>query len=47
VARETGAKTAVLDPIEGLTSAAQKHGASYFTVMRSNLAHLRAALGCS
>jgi zinc transport system substrate-binding protein len=46
VARETGAKTAVLDPIEGLTSAARKHGASYFTVMRSNLAHLRAALGC-
>jgi len=47
VARETGARTAVLDPIEGLTSAAQKNGASYFTVMRSNLAHLRAALGCS
>jgi zinc transport system substrate-binding protein len=46
VARETGAKTAVLDPIEGLTSAAQQHGASYFTVMRSNLANLRKALGC-
>lgn len=46
VARETGAKTAVLDPIEGLTSAAQKHDASYFTVMRSNLTNLRRALGC-
>jgi zinc transport system substrate-binding protein len=46
VARETGAKTAVLDPIEGLTSAAQQHDASYFTVMRSNLANLRKALGC-
>ena len=46
VARETGARTAVLDPIEGLTSSAQRHGASYFTVMRSNLANLRVALGC-
>jgi zinc transport system substrate-binding protein len=46
VARETGTRAAVLDPIEGLTSSAQKRGESYFTVMRSNLAHLRAALGC-
>jgi len=46
VARETGTRAAVLDPIEGLTSTEQKLGESYFTVMRSNLAHLRAALGC-
>jgi zinc transport system substrate-binding protein len=46
VANETGAKTAVLNPIEGLTPDEAKAGANYFTVMRSNLAHLRAALGC-
>jgi zinc transport system substrate-binding protein len=46
VARETGARTAVLDPIEGLTPAERKRGASYFSVMRSNLANLRRALGC-
>ena len=46
VARETGARTAVLDPIEGLTPAEEKRGASYFSVMRSNLANLRRALGC-
>jgi zinc transport system substrate-binding protein len=46
VARETGAHTAVLDPIEGLTPAEAKRGADYFSVMRSNLASLRKALGC-
>jgi len=46
VARETGAKTAVLNPIEGLTPAEQRRGENYFTVMRSNLANLRVALGC-
>jgi zinc transport system substrate-binding protein len=46
VARETGAKTAVLNPIEGLTPAEQRRGADYFTIMRSNLANLRVALGC-
>jgi len=46
VARETGTRTAVLDPIEGLTSTEEKRGEDYFSVMRSNLAHLRAALGC-
>jgi zinc transport system substrate-binding protein len=46
VARETGAKTAVLDPIEGLTPAEAKRGASYVTLMRQNLQALRAALGC-
>jgi zinc transport system substrate-binding protein len=47
VARETGARTAVLDPIEGLTSSEIANGADYFSVMRSNLAALREGLGCS
>jgi zinc transport system substrate-binding protein len=46
VAREAGATTAVLDPLEGLTSAEVDAGADYFTVMRSNLAALRKALAC-
>jgi zinc transport system substrate-binding protein len=46
VARETGARTAVLNPIEGLTPAETRRGEDYFTVMRSNLRALRAALGC-
>jgi zinc transport system substrate-binding protein len=43
VAREVGARTAVLDPLEGLTD--KKH--DYFSVMRDNLAALHTALGCS
>jgi zinc transport system substrate-binding protein len=46
VARETGAKTKVLDPIEGLTPAEAKGGANYLTLMRQNLEALRQALGC-
>ncbi len=46
VARETGAKTAVLDPIEGLTPEEQNAGADYFSLMRANLPALRKALGC-
>jgi zinc transport system substrate-binding protein len=46
VAREAGVATAVLDPLEGLTSDETDAGADYFTVMRSNLAALRKALGC-
>jgi zinc transport system substrate-binding protein len=41
VARDTGARTAVLDPIES-----QEGGQTYFTLMRQNLAALRKALGC-
>jgi zinc transport system substrate-binding protein len=44
VARETGATTAVLDPIEGLTNASA--GRDYLQVMRSNLAVLRKGQGC-
>jgi zinc transport system substrate-binding protein len=46
VARETGAETAVLDPLEGLDEAAVDRGEDYFSVMRANLAALREALGC-
>lgn len=42
IAREVGARTAVLDPLEGLS----EPGADYFTVMRANLAALTTALGC-
>jgi zinc transport system substrate-binding protein len=47
MARETGAKVAVLDPIESLTPAEQDHGDDYFTIMRRNLEALRSALGCA
>ena len=46
VARAAGARTAVLNPIEGLTRDESARGESYFTVMRSNLRSLRGALGC-
>jgi zinc transport system substrate-binding protein len=46
IANETGAKTAVLDPIEGLTSDDQRQGKNYISVQRENLANLRAALAC-
>jgi zinc transport system substrate-binding protein len=47
VAREAGARSAVLDPMEGLTKDEIAHGADYFSVMRANLVALRKALGCS
>jgi zinc transport system substrate-binding protein len=46
VARETHTKTAVLDPIEGLTPAQADQGEDYFSLMRANLRALRQALGC-
>jgi zinc transport system substrate-binding protein len=46
VARETGAETAVLDPLEGLGEEALDRGEDYFSVMRANLAALREGLGC-
>lgn len=45
VARETGARTAVLDPIEGLTK--DSAGDSYLSIMDSNLETLREGLGCT
>jgi zinc transport system substrate-binding protein len=44
IAREVGAKTAVLDPIEGQPDG---DGQDYLSAMRSNLATLRTALSCS
>ncbi len=46
VARDAGAKAAVLDPIEGLTPAEQSRGEDYLTLMRQNLSRLRSALAC-
>jgi zinc transport system substrate-binding protein len=45
VAGETGARTAVLDPIEGLTAGSQ--GADYLAIMRSNLKNLTEGQPCS
>jgi zinc transport system substrate-binding protein len=46
VAREAGAHVATLDPIEGLSEDRLRAGEDYVSVMRSNLAALRQALGC-
>ncbi|HVL80455.1 MAG TPA: metal ABC transporter substrate-binding protein [Actinomycetota bacterium] len=46
LAREAGVRTAVLDPIEGLSDEQVRAGRSYVTVMADNLAALRTALGC-
>jgi zinc transport system substrate-binding protein len=47
VAREVGAQTLVLNPIEGLRAADISAGKDYFSEMRNNLANLRLALECS
>jgi zinc transport system substrate-binding protein len=46
VARETGARTAELDPLEGISQDDLDAGDDYFSVMRANLSALREALGC-
>ncbi|MBI2912025.1 MAG: zinc ABC transporter substrate-binding protein [Chloroflexi bacterium] len=46
IAREIGAKTMVLNPIEGLTPEEQKAGKGYVDLMRQNLANLKTALEC-
>ncbi|MFI7597409.1 metal ABC transporter substrate-binding protein [Actinoplanes sp. NPDC049681] len=43
IAREVGARTAVLDPLEGVS----EPGADYFSVMRANLTALTTALECA
>jgi zinc transport system substrate-binding protein len=45
VAEEAGVRTAVLDPLEGLTD--DSAGADYLSVMRADLATLREGQGCS
>lgn len=46
VARLAGAKTALLDPVEGISDADRAKGKDYFSVMRDNLRTLQSALGC-
>ena len=46
VARETGARTDVLNPLEGLTSDQERKGENYLSLMRENLAAIRGALEC-
>ena len=46
LAREVGARTAVLDPLEGMTAIDEAQRKDYFTQMRSNLETLKKALVC-
>ncbi len=46
IAREVGARTAVLNPVEGLTAQEQRQGQNYFTVMDENRRALAAGLDC-
>ncbi|HUG37293.1 MAG TPA: zinc ABC transporter substrate-binding protein [Candidatus Limnocylindrales bacterium] len=46
LAREIGAKTLILNPIEGLTKEEAAAGKSYATLMRENLSSLRTGLDC-
>jgi zinc transport system substrate-binding protein len=41
-----GARTLVLNPLEGLTTDEEKAGRDYVAVMEDNLKSLRAALEC-
>lgn len=47
IAQETGAKTLVFDPIEGLNETEQKQGKNYISIQYENLNNLRKALACS
>jgi zinc transport system substrate-binding protein len=47
LASEVGAKTMVLNPIEGLTPDEEKAGKDYTGLMEQNLQNLRAALECT
>lgn len=46
IANEIGAKTLVLDPIEGITDQNLAKGINYLTLMQANLQNLRVALNC-
>ncbi len=47
IAAEIGAKTLVLNPLEGLTNDELNQGKNYLTEMKSNLVNLRIALACA
>ena len=42
-----GAKTLVLDPIEGVSDSDIKAGKNYYTIMQDNLKNLQFALSCT
>ncbi len=46
IAQETGAKTLVFNPIEGLSEQEQKTSKNYITIMQENLKNLKKALDC-
>lgn len=46
IAHEVGAKTFVLNPIEGVSDEDAKQGKNYITIMKENLKNLRIALEC-
>jgi zinc transport system substrate-binding protein len=46
LARETGAQTLVLNPIEAVTREDEAAGKGYLTLMEENLKHLRTGLDC-
>ena len=46
IAREVGARTLVLDPLEGLTDEELAHGKTYLSVMGQNLRNLMQGLDC-
>jgi len=46
IANEVGAKTLVLNPLEGLSSEEVSQGKDYFTEMENNLSNLKTALEC-
>ena len=46
LAREVGAKTLVLDPVEGISKEDAPAGKGYIDLMRGNLENLRTALEC-
>jgi len=47
IANEVGAKTLVLDPLEGISDEDRMQGKNYFTVMEENLKNLQTALECN
>lgn len=47
IAREVGARTLILNPIEGLTDEEVRRGKTYLAVMEDNLRHLAQGLDCS
>jgi zinc transport system substrate-binding protein len=44
IAKETGARTQILNPLEGLSEEAIAAGEDYFSVMQANLEKLKEAL---